>query len=193
MNNIPEIRTFFALPCGETLSQNIDEKVVFLRECSGIKGTPSHEYHMTLKFLGETPINLLEETKENLYRTIGQIPSFTLKLSSTGTFPKGSHPRILWIGSYFAPLALRQIVLQLNLLFKAYGYPREERRFKPHITIARVKGDPSKVCLEKFMNLNCEGMFLKATDVIWYESKLSPVGPEYIERMQIPLNLEKGR
>ncbi len=193
MNNNPEIRSFFALPCGMELSRKLAQVSAFLNECPGIKPTPHHEYHITLKFLGKTPPELLTKSEENLRQSIGQIPQFTLKLLSTGTFPKRSHPRILWIGSRHTPLPLQQIVLQLNLLFKEYGYPREERRFKPHVTLARIKGDTTEACIERFMNIKCNMMTLIADHIIWYESKLSSAGPEYIERMRIPLKMEKGR
>lgn len=193
MNEIPQIRSFFALSCGEDLSRRLADDFRFLEACPGIKPTLSHEYHITLKFLGKTPVDLLEKTEENLHQSIGQIPSFSLILNTTGVFPRGNHPRILWIGNRHIPLPLRQIVLQLNLLFKAYGYVREERRFKPHVTLARVKGKATEECIERFIHLKCKDMILQAKDIVWYESQLSSAGPEYIERMRIPLNMEKGR
>ncbi len=193
MNEIREIRTFFALPCEPSLSQQLEELSHFLKECPGIKPTPPHEYHITLKFLGKTPETLLPEVEEKLYRIIGQIPPFQLKLPLTGCFPKASHPRILWIGNRQSPLPLRQIVLQLNLCFKEYGYPRGERRFKPHITLGRVKRETTKECINKFMDIRGSELTLKADHIIWYESKLTSAGPEYIERMRIPLKTKKGR
>ncbi|BFN37350.1 RNA 2',3'-cyclic phosphodiesterase [Fidelibacter multiformis] len=193
MNEIHHIRSFFALSCDEELSRKLADHFKFLEVCPGVKPTPSHEYHITLKFLGKTPVDLLKKTEENLHQSIGQIPSFSLKLNTTGIFPRGSHPKILWIGNRHVPLPLQQIVLQLNLLFKDYGYPREERRFKPHVTLARVKGEVTKTCIEKFIQSECPPMVLQAKDIIWYESQLSSAGPEYIERMRIPLNMKKGR
>jgi 2'-5' RNA ligase len=193
MNEMCHFRSFFALPCGEDLSRKLADDFKFLKACPGIKPTPSHEYHITLKFLGKTPVDLLEKTAESLHQSIGQIPSFSLKLNTTGTFPRGSHPKILWIGNRHIPLPLQQIVLQLNLFFKAYGYPREESRFRPHVTLARVKGEVTKTCIERFICTEYQPKVLEAKNIIWYESQLSSAGPEYIERMRIPLNMEKGR
>jgi RNA 2',3'-cyclic 3'-phosphodiesterase len=193
MDNSEEIRTFFALPCGESLSRQLADLSGFLEDCPGIKRTPPHEYHITLKFLGKTPVELLSAVEEKLRRSIGQIPPFHLKLPVTGCFPKVSNPRILWIGNRHSSRPLRQIVLQLNLGFRDYGYPRDENRFKPHVTLGRVKRETKKECIEKFMNLQKPELILKAEHIIWYESKLSSAGPEYIERMRIPLKTEKGR
>src|SRR5215216_5300842 len=54
--------------------------------------------HITLKFLGNTEADILEDLKSGIVKSAFQIPPFKLNLSQTGVFPTTSRPRILWIG-----------------------------------------------------------------------------------------------
>jgi len=187
------IRTFFALPCGKELSESIDSLTLMLQDCKNIKRIRSDQYHITLKFLGDTPDNLLPDLEKEIRTSIEQINQFHLKLITAGVFPNITNPRILWIGNRNIPLPLQQIVLQLNLLFRQYGFSRDDRRFKPHVTVGRVKGTVPREIMEQYLQINGKELILTADHIIWYESILLSAGPEYIERMKIPLKLTKGR
>jgi len=187
------IRTFFALPCDEELSDQINTLTDILKDCKTIKRVRSDQYHITLKFLGETRENHIFDLEKEILTSMEQINEFHLKLTTAGIFPNIDNPRILWVGNRNIPMPLKQIVLQLNLLFKPHGYSRDERRFKPHITVGRIKGNIPVEIMEQYLQINVKDLTLKANHIIWYESRLSSAGPEYIERIKIPLKQTKGR
>jgi 2'-5' RNA ligase len=187
------IRSFLALPCDKELSDQIIRLTNFLQNNKNIKCTRPDQYHITLKFLGDTPEKFLTDLGKEILISMEQINEFHLKLTSTGIFPHIEKPRILWVGNRNIPLPLQQIVLQLNHLFNQYGYSRDDQRFKPHVTVGRVKGEVPEEILKQYLNINVKELILKANHIVWYESRLSSAGPEYIERLKIPLKHTKGR
>lgn len=88
-------------------------------------------YHLTLAFLGETPVSLIP----SLERIMNGVPSapFDLTLSSLGTFKNGS---ILWAGVKECP-ALMEYREALAQSVRKAGFPLEEGEYRPHITLAR--------------------------------------------------------
>ena len=63
-------------------------------------------------------------------------------MKGVGHFPPGKHPRVLWVGMEGgAPLLELQREVELALI--GVGIEPEERRFSPHITLARLKETPA--------------------------------------------------
>lgn len=88
-------------------------------------------YHLTLVFLGNTPVSLIPAIKR-IMRYVPAAP-FELTLSSLGTFKNGS---ILWAGVQDCP-ALMDYQKQLADSLRNAGFPLEETGYSPHITLAR--------------------------------------------------------
>ena len=88
-------------------------------------------YHLTLCFLGNTPLHRISEL-QNLMSAIVCTP-FSLTLSSLGTFKNGT---ILWAGvKECAELFEYQSCLAHSL--RNAGFPIEEGEYRPHITLGR--------------------------------------------------------
>jgi len=92
---------------------------------------PAPLYHLTLAFLGNTPVSLIP----SLERIMNRVPAapFDLTLSSLGTFRNGS---ILWAGVQECP-ALMEYQKALADTLRNAGFPLEENGYSPHITLAR--------------------------------------------------------
>jgi len=88
-------------------------------------------YHLTLVFLGNTPVSLIP----SIERIMNRVPAapFDLTLSSLGTFKNGS---ILWAGVRECP-ALMEYQKSLADALRKAGFPLEETGYSPHITLAR--------------------------------------------------------
>jgi 2'-5' RNA ligase len=104
-----------------------------------IKWVNQKDIHITLKFLGETP----EEKLKNIELALKDICSlhsvFTLNMKRVGVFPNVKRPRIIWLGIDKGSKCLTDINKDLEeILFKA-GFPKENKEFKSHITLGRVK------------------------------------------------------
>ena len=102
----------------------------------GGRNVPAENMHITLRYLGEIESMLADEICEAL-ATISHAP-FTLKVSGVGFFGKRRDPRLLYAGvSPHDDLVtlhhkVEGLLLQLRL-------PPRERKYHPHITLARLK------------------------------------------------------
>jgi 2'-5' RNA ligase len=117
------------------------------RELAGITGNlagarwvPGNQLHLTLRFIGEADEALFQAIKTILTGVRGA--SFSLAMKGVGHFPPGKHPRVLWVGTEGgAPLL--ELQREVESALAAAGIAPEERRFSPHITLARLKETPA--------------------------------------------------
>lgn len=117
----------------------------------GIQGTrpvPQHQLHLTLKFIGEVPEDLLQPIQEILASLV--VAPFSLSLQGLGCLPSRGHARIVWVGVREGS--------GLQLLFRAIedslaplGIARDRRQYFPHVTLLRLK-NPSIADLRKFLS-----------------------------------------
>src|SRR5208283_1312574 len=107
--------------------------------CSGVagaKGLDPGNFHLTLRFIGETGEDVAADIDDALSRL--RTRCFILQLEGTGVFGSGDKPRSLWVGVERRPelAVLRDKIDQA--LIRA-GLPPEPRKFAPHVTLARLR------------------------------------------------------
>jgi 2'-5' RNA ligase len=97
--------------------------------------------HLTLRFLGPTPEELVEPTT-NAVAAIARDAEgpIELELAGAGTFPRAARPRTLWIGVGGATEALDRLAALSERHLAAAGWPPEVRSYRPHLTLARSDG-----------------------------------------------------
>ena len=105
----------------------------------GAKWVDPGNFHLTLRFIGETGEDIAADIDDALSRL--RVRRFTLQIAGTGVFGGGDRPRSLWVGVERTSelVALRDKVEQA--LFRA-GLPPESRKFSPHVTLARLRNPP---------------------------------------------------
>jgi len=106
--------------------------------CSGISGAKwvdPGNFHLTLRFIGETDEAVAADIDEALARLRAR--RFTLQLTGTGVFGGGDKPRSLWVGVERSPdlVGLRD---KIEHALVRVGLAPEPRKFSPHITLARL-------------------------------------------------------
>ena len=108
----------------------------------GVRWEDWEKFHVTLKFLGEVDESTLGEVEESL-RLAGQgADTFEMATTGFGGFPSLRRPRVLFVDlSDNNELSRFQLALEGRL--EGIGFPRENRKFKPHITVGRTKGSSS--------------------------------------------------
>jgi len=116
----------------------------------GAKWVDPGNFHLTLRFIGETDEVVAADIDDALVRLRAR--RFTLQLAGTGVF--GDKPRSLWVGVDRSPelVALRDKVEQA--LIRA-GLPPEQRKFAPHVTLARLH-NPALDQLRGFLAANAQ-------------------------------------
>jgi RNA 2',3'-cyclic 3'-phosphodiesterase len=122
---------------GLELPRELRQRVALLSGAGipGARWVPPENYHVTLRFIGETPRYLAEEIDHALAGL--KAPSFALTLAGIGTFAKGGRAQSLWIGvERIEPLQRLQSKIETTL--QRCGLEPERRRFQPHLTLARL-------------------------------------------------------
>ena len=105
----------------------------------GARWTDPDNLHLTLRFIGEVPDDQAADIDAAL-ATI-EAPGFDLVLDGVGIYGSARAARILWAGvERSEPLAHLQNKVESALV--RCGLPAEERRFSPHVTLARLKDAP---------------------------------------------------
>jgi len=99
----------------------------------GAKWVDPGNYHVTLRFIGEVD----EGQAADIDAALAQIraPRFDLTLATVGHFGL----RMLWVGIERNP-ALQHLREKIESTLNRMGFEPEERRYTPHVTLARLKG-----------------------------------------------------
>jgi len=131
-----DYRLFIAIDLPETVREELSRLCCSLEK---IRWVSEEQFHLTLRFIGRGDGALVRDLCDRL--SILETQPFFLSLQGTGCFPPGGDPKILWAGlEQSVPLSklYRQIQKELVLC----GIEREGRKFIPHITLGRLKGEP---------------------------------------------------
>jgi 2'-5' RNA ligase len=129
-------RLFIAIDLPERIKDDITSTYAAI---AGAKWTEEEHLHLTLRFIGETD----EPTKQRIVNTLKSvsIQPFSICIKGVGFFPPRKEPRILWVG-VSANKELLRLQGKIERTLVSIGISPEERKFHPHITIARLNGSP---------------------------------------------------
>lgn len=141
---MPELtlRTFIAIDLDEAVRDAIGRvQGKFQRQAphGSVKWVAPNAMHLTLKFLGDTPVSRVSKVADALAAACTGFAAFDISVEGRGCFPSLRRPRVIWVavrdlgGKSLAPLqaAIERHVAPL-------GFPAEERGFSPHLTLGRV-------------------------------------------------------
>jgi 2'-5' RNA ligase len=109
---------------------------------SGIPGArwvQPENYHLTLRFIGETPAHRAEDIDHALAGLRGR--GFSLTFAGLGVFHKGGRSTSLWVGVERNP-QLDHLQGKIETALQRAGLEPERRRFAPHVTLARLDAVP---------------------------------------------------
>ena len=185
---MPAIRTFIALPTQHNIQQAMAEIQAKLKEAQAdVKWDLPDKFHITLKFLGSVEPSKLELLSSTLAICARQFTSFGITYESLGVFPSYNNPRVMWLGAKFnhTMFILQSAVERVCLEF---GFPKEYRIFRPHITFGRVKGTRNLVRLtEAIKTVTFESIESRCSEVLLMKSDLLWNGSIYTILKSFPL------
>ncbi len=98
----------------------------------GLRLVKAELVHVTIKFLGEVPLEKVGAVTEALGRV--KAAPFPVRVLGMGAFP-GRTVRVVWLGLTGNFQELYQNVEQA---LRPLGFPLEARGFSPHVTLGRV-------------------------------------------------------
>lgn len=177
-------RLFIAVPVDDAVRSNLARlgKGVDARAVAWVK---PENMHITLAFLGEVEERRVAEVEDAAFAaTEGQAAPLKLAAQGIGAFPNERKARVLWAGLTGDVPALIALQKALMTELRAAGFQPDDKRFHPHITIARFRS-PQAVP-ERLPRLQEFGEWT-ATELQLIESQLHRTGARYKVRADIPL------
>jgi 2'-5' RNA ligase len=136
------LRTFIAIELDQELKGVLADIRARLRGAvppRAVRWVQPEGIHLTLKFLGDTPLDKVEQVKTALAQAAGQIPAFTIAVGGVGCFPDARRPRVVWVGVQEPSGCLARLWRAVESQVAPLGFPTEKRPFSPHLTLGRVQ------------------------------------------------------
>jgi 2'-5' RNA ligase len=179
-----ELRLFVAVELDDGVRQALADLQDDLRKrgLERLRWVRGEGIHLTLKFLGDTPEEMVPRIGDALSRSVAGIRRHRLSLGRIGTFG-GKRPRVLWVdltGDIEATASL-QDALETEL--SELGFERENRRFSPHLTLARVRpemsADVAEAIRKAIESVRAPDAEVLVREVALIRSTLGPSGAVY--------------
>jgi 2'-5' RNA ligase len=99
---------------------------------------PDENLHLTLRFIGEVPTDVAHDIDATLHGV--RVPAFDLTVQGVGHFGKLREARAIWAGVGRSE-PLQRLRDKVESACVRAGLPPEGRKFVPHVTLARMKGE----------------------------------------------------
>jgi len=181
------MRVFIAIDLPEQVRAQLAEVERQLRSTTNsARWVAAESIHVTLKFIGEVSEKKLQSIDEAIAGLTWK--PFQLTVRGIGFFPGNRSPRVLWAGMQ-AP-TMEGLAEKLDSRMESFGFEREKRVFRPHITLARARNTRLDAALvraaaqfedHEFGSFSVDRWFL-------YQSTLKPSGSVYTQLKQYLLS-----
>lgn len=154
--------------------------------------------HLTLKFIGAYTEEGLPRLEKGIRAAGERCAPFRAALGGCGAFPSRRRSRVIWVGMCEGAEEAGAVARKLDARLEDAGVRREDRPFRGHITLARLKqpADCSSALEELELCLGeLSGIAFDVDEMVLYRSILGPKGPTYVELQRTPLGgkpREKG-
>jgi 2'-5' RNA ligase len=189
MKSHDTIRTFIAIEIPESIKLRIERLQEQLRRIEAkVSWTKPANVHLTLKFLGYVEASRIERVNEAVKRAASGISPFALEAGGAGCFPSSRNPRVLFVGLPDLPEPLRTLYSKIETELVREGFPKETRRFSPHLTIGRLRTSQNASTLaEALQATGFENNAFVVREIIVMRSDLKPTGSIYTPQALIKL------
>ena len=198
MRDDDAIRAFFGLEfdasarhCAAALLEALraefgDDDVRWVREES---------LHVTLRFLGSTDPSRVPDLVDAVARETRHVAPFALGLGVGDVFP-ARRPRVVALDlEPAAPLLALAAAVERGVV--AAGFPPEDRAFRPHATLGRVRRG-RRLRLDSRKLRDVTGSVTERShawdvmETVLFRSDLSPTGAQYTPLARVPLGTPGG-
>lgn len=144
------MRMFVAIGLPAGVRDRAEEVQRALRPAArGLKWVSAHNFHLTVKFLGEVEPDQLAALQHELEGCARGSSPFSLEVEGLGAFPNLRRPRVVWLGVKGEVDSLQQLVKRVDKSLRPLGFEPEKGRFTAHLTLARARQPAPAPELEK--------------------------------------------
>ena len=189
-----QIRAFIAISIPKEIIKFLHDLQGKLQK-SGIKASwpnPAN-MHLTLKFFGHVNVSKIDAIKSCMIKAVAGIPIHSLSASGIGVFPSVKKARVIWTGTRGQTDVLEKLVNRLEDIFSEdMEIKKENRRFSPHLTLARIKQPiyPKTVIklLQEFKDFQSDDFVV--SEIKFFQSELISSGAVHKIIFSVPLITE---
>ena len=179
-------RIFIAIDLPDNVKRLASDQIASLKdrqEKLRVSWVSPDRMHLTLRFLGDVESEVLPSIHESLDRAASRVDPFHLTLSGAGLFPNPKRPSVLWMGIVDPHDTLRRFKADLDNELGKFGFDMEKRRFRPHLTIARLREPNRSVEIAAaHLDSDLKSMNFEVGEIAVFQSRLGPEGPKYIRQ-----------
>jgi len=176
------IRSFLAIEIPRTIQKKIEAIQEDLKSSrADVRWMSPEKIHLTLKFFGNIDESTIDPIVKSIEGPLRTTFPFSLKVQGVGAFPHLKNPRVIWMGLVDEKEILTSFQRQLERELEKIGFKREERAFRPHLTLGRVKSSKGREELTGRMERHREEGFgdFEVERIVFFKSDLKPSGPIY--------------
>jgi 2'-5' RNA ligase len=178
-----QIRTFVAVEVWPEIRERTKAIVHRLKESTAKVTWVKHDQmHLTMNFLGDVAMNEIPAVCKAVADAARPFTPFDVEMASIGVFPSYENPRTIWLGVGDGAHRLIALHGALEKLLGELGFRIEARRFRPHLTIGRVRSLPNGPgqlagLLKQYADFEAGPMMVSELTV--FSSELGRDGPTY--------------
>ena len=179
------IRTFIAINLSPEIKKELDKIISILKSQNPapVKWVDVESIHLTLKFLGDIASDRVTEVLNALKSGLDGIPSFQIHIAGLGVFPNPNRTQVVWAGITGDKDLLGQLQKNVEITMEKLGFSGENRKFNPHITLARVRDHATPDSRKRLGTLitgtRYSGSTLRVNSVDLMKSQLTRQGAQY--------------
>ncbi len=171
-------RLFVALK----IPDNVIEEIMYHRN----KAFPDFEkyrwedfekVHLTLKFIGEVRTEMVQQIADEL-TFIEEYEGMLCQLGKFGFFYVGDQPKSLHIGIH-SDKKIYELAEKVNTRLEKFSIPADKKRFIPHLTLKRMKGNEGAYFVNRFTSYFLPKISFEIYEAALIESRLLANGSDY--------------
>jgi RNA 2',3'-cyclic 3'-phosphodiesterase len=188
------LRTFIAIDLPPAVQEALDRfEKELQRVPAPVAWVKPERIHLTLKFLGDVASERIPELQGSLAQVAGTAAPFRLQPFGCGAFPSVKQMRVIWVGLTGDWEALKKLQTGVEEAMGELGFKKEERPFRAHLTVGRVKGSHHLRALQDLLmsHQSFEAEAFDVTELVLYKSELRPEGALYTPLFRKTFNTEE--
>ena len=178
-------RVFCAVELPPEVRAQLQEHIVRLRKevpDASASWSRVENIHLTLKFFGNVALDRIPAISAAAARAVAELEPFKIDVGNTGVFPRPSRPQVLWIGVSDTSGNLSALHQRLENECASEGFPKEDRAYRPHLTIARLRRpDGARHLADTHLQMQFQPTDVNVNELIVFRSQLSSKGSRYTQ------------
>jgi len=189
-----QVRSFIAIKLPDELKRGLTQLQAQLKlgNQPSVKWVDPNSIHLTLKFLGNVPVDRIGNITGAMEKAAQGISPFHLEVKDLGVFPNLRRVQVVWVGISGQVERLSQLQQRIESNLAPLGFAPESRPFTPHLTLARVRDQASPDERQRFGQLIANARFeaaftLEVESISLMRSQLTREGAIYSQISSVGL------